>query len=391
VRELVGTESLLFIGIGLGLIYGVLLQKGDFCFVSAFRDWFAFKHNRVLQGIIFAVLVILFGWSLILAVDLAPLDRLWLPPVGGSAIIGGIVFGAGMYVAGACASGTLYRCGMGYAYFWLVFLGMKVGYLIYAVLHEPFFVPYYFEPLAISGPVTLYEYIPPAAVAAFALLLLIYLLFRLIVKKTGKSEASGDSALGQGGRKESSANPLRWKSWDARFVGILVGLTVTLQFFLWSIWGITGPGTRIAGVAWSQVAEEAAVLDNPYMGDMFAAYPGAVLGPSEWLIIFIIIGAGIASLLSGTWRYRKPRLNRVPNAVLGGAVMGIGSRMAPGCNIGNIISGLPALSVHSLLASTGIALGVYLGYVVAQRNLQRQMKRLEQEADLKQADKQASS
>ncbi len=182
-----------------------------------------------------------------------------------------------------------------------------------------------------------------------------------------------------------SGNPLRWKSWDARMVGILVGLTVTLQFLWWSIWGITGPGTRIAGVIWSRLAGEAAVLDNPYLGAMFAAYPGAVMGPSEWLIIFIIAGAGISSFLSGTWRFRRPRLNRVPNAILGGALMGLGSRMAPGCNIGNIISGIPALSVHSFLASAGIALGVYLGYVVAQRNLQKQMSRLEQEAGLKQA------
>ncbi len=148
---------LLLIGIGFGLVYGVLLQKGDFCFVSAFRDWFAFRHNRALQGVILAVVVILLGWSVFLAAGLAPLERLWLPPVGGSALIGGIVFGIGIYVAGACASGTLYRCVMVYAYFWLVFLGMKVGYLVYAVLHEPFFLLYYFEPLAISGPVTLYN------------------------------------------------------------------------------------------------------------------------------------------------------------------------------------------------------------------------------------------
>ena len=386
-----GTENLLFIGIGLGLIYGVLLQKGDFCFVSAFRDWFAFRHNRVLQGIIFAVLVIILGWSLLLTTGLAPLDRFWLPPVGGSAIIGGIVFGVGMYVAGACASGTLYRCGMGYAYFWLVFLGMKVGYLFYAVLHEPFFVPYYFEPLAVSGPVTLYEYIPPEAVSTVAFLLLIYLVVRLFLKQPGRSETTGNSSLERGGSKGSSTNPLRWKSWDARLVGILVGLTVTLQFFLWSIWGITGPGTRIAGVAWSRVFGEAAVLDNPYMDGMFAAYPGVILGPSEWLIIFIIIGAGISAFLSGTWRYRKPRLNRVPNALLGGAIMGLGSRMAPGCNIGNIISGIPALSVHSILASAGIVLGVYLGYAVAQRRLQKQMDKLEREAGLKQADENTGS
>jgi len=386
-----GIDNLLIMGAGFGLVYGVLLQKGDFCFVSAFRDWFAFKHNRVLQGVILAVLVIILGWSLILAAGLAPLDRLWLPPVGGTSLIGGIVFGVGMYVAGACASGTLYRCGMGYSYFWLVFLGMKAGYLLYAFLHEPFFVPYYFEPLEISGPITLYNYIPPGVVSAAAFLLLGYLFYRLYFKQAGSTSSAEGSRQDKGGRKKLSGNPLRWKSWDARLVGILVGLTVVLQFLWWSIWGITGPGTRIAGVFWSRVVGEAAVLDNPYLSTMFAPYPGVILGPSEWLIILIIVGAGISSLLSGTWRFRRPRLNRVPNALLGGAIMGLGSRMAPGCNIGNIISGIPALSVHSFLASAGIALGVYLGYVVAQKNLQKQMERLEQEAGLQESGKQTGS
>lgn len=43
---MVGDGSLLLMGALFGLGYGVLLQKGDFCFVSSFRDWFAFKHNR---------------------------------------------------------------------------------------------------------------------------------------------------------------------------------------------------------------------------------------------------------------------------------------------------------------------------------------------------------
>ena len=96
-----GIDNLLLMGAGFGLVYGVLLQKGDFCFVSAFREWFAVKHNRVLQGVILAVLVILFGWALILAAGPAPLDSLWPPPVGGSALIGGLVFMIGLSVDGA--------------------------------------------------------------------------------------------------------------------------------------------------------------------------------------------------------------------------------------------------------------------------------------------------
>ncbi len=375
---MVGDSSLLLMGALFGLSYGVLLQKGDFCFVSSFRDWFAFKHNRVLQGVILAVLVALTGWSLSLAAGWAPMERLWLPPVGFSALIGGVVFGVGMYVAGACASGTLYRCGMGYAYFWLVFLGMKIGYLVYAYLHEPFFLPYYFEQLSISGPITLYSYIPPWAVFFAALVLLIYIARKWTAQSGGEEASAARGAKQRQLSEKKTGNPLRLRSWDSRLVGALVGVLVALQFMLWSIWGITGPGTRIAGVIWGGIFGESIVRDNMYLGSMFADYPAVLFGPAEILIFFIIIGATISSMLGRTFRYRKPRLNRLPNAIGGGMLMGIGSRMAPGCNIGNIISGLPALSVHSMIASFGIALGIYMAYLVAQRNIQRQMKAMEQ-------------
>jgi uncharacterized membrane protein YedE/YeeE len=40
--------------------------------------------------------------------------------------------------------------------------------------------------------------------------------------------------------------------------------------------------------------------------------------------------------------------------------MGVGSRLALGCNIGNIHSGIAELSVHSFIAAAGIIAGVYV-------------------------------
>jgi hypothetical protein len=37
--------------------------------------------------------------------------------------------------------------------------------------------------------------------------------------------------------------------------------------------------------------------------------------------------------------------------------MGIGGTVAGGCNIGNALTGLSALSTHSLVATAGIVLG----------------------------------
>jgi hypothetical protein len=78
------------------------------------------------------------------------------------------------------------------------------------------------------------------------------------------------------------------------------------------------------------------------------------------MIAMVIVGAGIAALWSGDFSVRMPKRQRVPNAVLGGFCRGAGSRLAPGCNIGNIYSGMASLSVHSFVAAIGIVLGVYV-------------------------------
>lgn len=73
-----------------GMVYGMCLQYGRFCFSSAFRDLFAIKVPRMLVGIVIATL--LFG------VVVAPITAIGLStfhaaPVSTHAIIAGVFFG----------------------------------------------------------------------------------------------------------------------------------------------------------------------------------------------------------------------------------------------------------------------------------------------------------
>src|SRR2546428_7819441 len=132
----------------IGLGFGIFLQKGRFCFTSAFRDFFAYKDTRVLKGVLAGMLTMAGGVSLAYYLG-APADRFWLPSFGLSSVIGGFVFGAGMVLAGGCASGTLYRAAQGYLHFWLVLGFTVVGYVSFAALFEPVFLPFSFEPLQV--------------------------------------------------------------------------------------------------------------------------------------------------------------------------------------------------------------------------------------------------
>ncbi|HEY8448875.1 MAG TPA: YeeE/YedE family protein [Bacillota bacterium] len=355
-------HGLMLLGGAFGLVYGFLLQRGDMCFTSAFRDWYAFRDTRVLRGIVAALLVAWVGWGLALTVGWAGQDRLWLPPVGWNSFIGAFIFGIGMYLAGACASGALYRCGMGYLQFWLTLVAMGLGYYAFFLLFDPVLKPYYFDALRISEPLTLYRLVPlPPLVTAL-------LVVAAVVG--GISARIGPAAVGQHLRevvaflRQPPARLLRLGAWDSRAVGVLLGLTVTVQFSLWSIWGITGAEARLTALAWQRLTG-AEVAANSYVASLFAEYPGLAFGPDEVLILAIVAGAALSAWLGGTFRVRRPRWRRLPNALLGGFLLGFGSRLAPGCNVGNIISGLPALSLHSIIATLGIAAGIYVAWSVA--------------------------
>src|SRR2546427_11138415 len=65
-----------------------------------------------------------------------------------------------MVLAGGCASGTLYRAAQGYLHFWLVLGFTIVGYISFAALFEPIFLPFYFEPLQVFSGASAFLLVP---------------------------------------------------------------------------------------------------------------------------------------------------------------------------------------------------------------------------------------
>jgi hypothetical protein len=87
---------------------------------------------------------------------------------------------------------------------------------------------------------------------------------------------------------------------------------------------------------------------------------------SLWLNLGVVAGALLASLATGEFLLRTgPRkLRKLLLALLGGVLMGYGSRLALGCSVGALLGGVASFSLHGWLfamcAPVGVVVGIHL-------------------------------
>lgn len=128
-------------------------------------------------------------------------------------------------------------------------------------------------------------------------------------------------------------------------------------------WGVSGPlmywGAwlyRLFGGSvndWHRFdnATSQAILDAGFLN-----HPGTIRN------IAVIFGALLATLLASQFKVKKIKSKKqVVAAVLGGFMMGYGARLAAGCNIGALFSGIASLSLSGWVFALFIFLGAAVG------------------------------
>ncbi|MBI4842695.1 MAG: YeeE/YedE family protein, partial [candidate division NC10 bacterium] len=104
----------------MGLGMGFALQRGRLCFAASFRDLFVNGRGELMRAVLLGLIVATTAFAALMARmvpdpsmgELAPKIHVW--PLGANVLIGGLLFGVGMVVAGGCICGTLWRIGEGY-------------------------------------------------------------------------------------------------------------------------------------------------------------------------------------------------------------------------------------------------------------------------------------
>lgn len=341
----------------IGLALGLVLFHSRFGFTGAWRQLALLGQGTALRAhmLMLAIACVLFAVILGMGVSLSGVPHGTVLPAGPAVALGAFIFGVGMQIGGSCASGTLFAVGSGQTAIVYTLGGFILGSLVAVVTTG------WMTPLQQIGPTVSFANTPLGYPGAALISLVII------------GAVVGVSVLVQRRRKPppvetppSARGLLRvirgsWPLWVGA-IGLAVLNAVTL-LVSGGPWGITSAfalwGTKIFG--WLGIdLSHSAYWRTPKNA---AALHGSVLADKISVMDFgIMIGALVASALAGAFvLHRNVPWRMAVGAVLGGVLMGIGARLAGGCNIGAYFSGIASFSLHGWLWGAAAIIGTYAG------------------------------
>jgi hypothetical protein len=351
-----GRQALLFV---VGAALGLVLYHAAFGFTSAWRVFLTDHRGAGLraQMLMLAVAVLLFFPALSAGTLFGTPVKGLVAPAGTSVIVGAFLFGVGMQLGGGCASGTLFTVGGGNARMLVTLLFFIVGGTL-ATQHLQ-----WWSALPSLPPTSILTSLglAPALIVSLALFAAIAAVSaRLELRRHGALEQAAPSDHRGPQRFLRGPWPLLWGAVALALLNFatlaLAGRPwgITSAFALWGAKTLQGVGVDVASWPFWQQAANAKALAAPVWADVTTV-----------MDIGIMLGALLAAGLAGRF---APNLN-IPRrslvaAVIGGVLLGYGSRLAYGCNIGAYFSGIASGSLHGWLwlvaAFVGNGVGVRL-------------------------------
>jgi uncharacterized membrane protein YedE/YeeE len=350
-----GLAQAALLALGLGL--GFALFHARFGFTSAWRQLVAVGQGKALRAhtLLLGATTVLFAPFLAAGVSPTGTDVTgYVSPVGFGVLIGATIFGVGMQIGGACASGTLYTVGSGHTSILITLAGFVVGATVGAA-HMGWWTQ-----TPNLGPISLAEVFGSTLAGVLVTLAALAVIAGVTVlvakRRTPPPVAAVPTARGLAKVVRGS-----WPLW----VGALALAVLNLGVLLVSgaPWGVT-----TAFALWGSKAAGALGIAEPgtwafWSGEQAQVLHGSVLAESTSLTdLGIIVGALIASALAGAFAlHRRIPARLALGALIGGLLMGYGARIAYGCNIGAYLGGISSLSLHGWLWGVMALAGTWVG------------------------------
>ena len=157
-------------------------------------------------------------------------------------------------------------------------------------------------------------------------------------------------------------------------IGSDFGLSIRGTVFDPGYWYVTTQEAQWVGWVMQKLGWDN--TDNIFFG-YINGIPNPALNPADWMSLALIGGAAVMALLNNEFKFKRPQRDLIKWALIGGALMGIGSRLGLGCNVGGffvrVANGDPAGWLFGLGMIGGAFIGVKFFNWWTERQMAKEM------------------
>jgi uncharacterized membrane protein YedE/YeeE len=141
-------------------------------------------------------------------------------------------------------------------------------------------------------------------------------------------------------------------------MGFDFGISINGTVFDPGYWYVTTQEAQWVGWVLQKLGTEN--MDNIYFG-FVNGIPNPAINPADWMSLALIGGAAVMALLNNEFKFKGPTWELATWAIIGGALMGIGSRLGLGCNVGAFFVRVSQGDPSGWLFGLGMIGGAYIG------------------------------
>ena len=386
-------SSSMVVNLLLGTALGFVLARGMYGFAGAFRNPIQSKNYSLSKSVVIFLGILT---TLVSIVSLIQAQSTILPSDKGSIIeqnsghkisfmfiIGGLLFGIGMIMAGGCASGTLQDIGVGAVGALIALWGWMFGVFVGFIFKAPMLTNWICEGIGFNlfNEVGIFG----GWVINLTIIFLIYLLLSFLENKIGDKKNSKTRLEVELENKEDfSKNQVSFisnntfkKTWFNIFqkkwalttttillsiIGVLSmmkkgGWGISTTYGLWGSWILEDLGVDILGIEFAGSS-----IKNGMGGAVGQFNQGFWNHQGSMYNISILLGAVMAIALASKFRLNyKMKPQNIAIYLFGGFIMGFGTRLSGGCNIGALVDPIAAGELTGYMYGILLGIGAWIG------------------------------
>lgn len=364
----------------IGLAFGFILQRSRLCFASAFRDMWLMREGRNMKAILAGIAVASAGFALLMQKAVPDASTGALPnqahviPLAAALILGGVLFGMGMVVAGGCVSGSMYRVGEGYVASAVALVGVLGGLELAAHSWNWWYV----HSISISPIVWLPSSLGYGGALMLTGIALLAAYLGLTWWESGRppmfmpKKKAEDEPIGFHAKVTASYKRIFVKGWPMLAGAVALAVVNVFAYTYQGPLGVTGELS-----AWSDRLATLGGWGAPALlgADQLAGCNLAAAGAGgAWLTktfaldAGVIFGSFVAAVLASEFKIRLARQKRrYVQSIGGGVLMGYGAGLAVGCTIGAFFSAIPSLGLNGWAFGLSLLAGSFVGVKLIRR------------------------